>query len=346
MKLIDRYIYIATRHLNEKERIELEEEIRETINDMLPDDYTDEDVSKVLYKLGNPTLLAEKYQEKPKYLIGPYLYNNYIYVLKLVLAIILCIAPITAFITVVSEMTPTNDIDFLVKLVTNILSHMFQGAFQVFIWVTIIFACMERVKSPYMIWPFTGKEWTINDLVDAPLTRKNKIEKSDPVFSIVFILIFTVAIIFYDKYLGWYTFENGVWKVIPLFYGRDFYGYLPLFLLLALLGIITAILKLIYQRWTKGLAIINTIYNLVSIVVSSSFLLNRKVFNPKFMEELAKAVNTDLNQVLEIWRGGTIGIVVFIIVGAGIWEIIQGFRKINPYYDDFKALYEGKKLSK
>lgn len=329
MKLIDRYVYTATRHLNDKDKAEMEAEIRETISDMLPDDYTDEDVQKVLYELGNPTLLAEKYQEKPRYLIGPYLYNNYLYVLKLVLIIILCIAPIAAFVSIVTEVRPTKDIEFLVLMVTKVLSYMLQGAFQVFTWVTIIFACMERIKSPSMIWPFTGKEWTVKDLVDAPLTKKNKIEKSDPVFSIVFIMIFTIVILFYDQYLGWYTFENGVWNVTPLFYGRDFFGYYPSLLILAIIGIITAIFKLIYQRWTKGLAILNTVYGIVSIVVCSSFLLNKNVYNPEFMKKLAQGVNMELNRILEIWHWGTIGIVFFIIIGTGIWEIIQGFRKIK-----------------
>lgn len=63
MKLIDQYIYTATKHLSDKEKLDIEVAIRETIEDMLPDDFTDDDVRNVLYELGNPTLLVQKYQE-------------------------------------------------------------------------------------------------------------------------------------------------------------------------------------------------------------------------------------------------------------------------------------------
>ena len=38
---------------------------------MLPDEYGENEVKNVLEKLGNPAILANQYQDRPMYLIGP-----------------------------------------------------------------------------------------------------------------------------------------------------------------------------------------------------------------------------------------------------------------------------------
>ena len=328
MKLIDQYIYTATKHLSDKEKLDIEVAIRETIEDMLPDDFTDDDVRNVLYELGNPTLLVQKYQEKPKYLVGPLLYANYIYTLKLVLLIILCVAPVIAFVTVVTENNHVGYVDTIIKSISGLLTFIVQGAFQAFAWVTIIFAFIDRMKCMDKEWPFTGKEWRIEDLDELPSGSKNRIEKSDPVCSIIFTMIFAVVICFFPSYLGWYRFDNNLWNVTPIFHLEVLNRYIPLFLLIALLGVATAIVKLINHRWTRGLAILNTIYNLSSVVVSCSFLLNKNIINPKFIDLLTQVTDTSLKTTVG-WQGATIGIVLVIIVVTGIWDIAVGFKKLK-----------------
>lgn len=327
MKIIERYIHVVTKHLNEKERYEVEEELQAVISDMLPEDYNEEDVQKVLYKLGNPAVLAEKYQDKPRYLISPSIYNNYLYVLKLVLVIMLCIAPVAAFVSALTDIKPANDITFFVQMITQTLTILFEGAIQAFAWVTIIFAVMDRVKCPYLRWPYTGEEWTIKDLFEAPLTKRNKIDKSESVFSIIFIMIFTVIICFFPQYLGWYTRENSNWSITPLFNTEALSDFIPFLLILALLGVVLAIVKLIYQRWTKGLAIFNAVYNLYSIILTCSFLLTKNIFNIEFIEKLAIGVDKELSDILSIWHYSSWGIIAFIVVVVGIVDIVQGFRK-------------------
>ena len=62
MNLIEIYIQEVTRRLPEKNREDIALELRSTIEDMLPDDYTEEDVKVVLEKLGNPVTLASGYR--------------------------------------------------------------------------------------------------------------------------------------------------------------------------------------------------------------------------------------------------------------------------------------------
>ena len=77
MKLIEVYIQEVTRRLPEKNREDIALELRSTIEDMLPDDYREEDVKSVLEKLGNPAILASGYRDQPMYLIGPRYFDVY-----------------------------------------------------------------------------------------------------------------------------------------------------------------------------------------------------------------------------------------------------------------------------
>ncbi|MGN1385564.1 MAG: HAAS signaling domain-containing protein, partial [Bacillus sp. (in: firmicutes)] len=61
MKLIDIYIQEVTRRLPEKSREDIALELRSTIEDMLPDEHTEQDVKAVLEKMGNPATLAGGY---------------------------------------------------------------------------------------------------------------------------------------------------------------------------------------------------------------------------------------------------------------------------------------------
>lgn len=329
MKIIDQYIFTATKHLSEKEKLEINVAIRETIDDMLPDKYTENDVRDVLYELGNPTLLVQKYQEKPKYLVGPLLYANYIYTLKLVLLIIACVAPVVTFITVVTEYSDANYVDVIIKSISGLLTFIIQGAFQVFAWVTIIFALLDRSKRMDMQGLFQGSDWKIEDLDELPSDSKNKINKSDPVCSIIFNMILAIVLCFFPKFLGLFHFENSQWNITPIFNIEILNSYIPLFLFVVLLGVVTAIVKLINQRWTRKLAILNTIYNFSSIVVSCSFLLNKNIINSEFRDVLMQVVKNDMNDIAAIWQGASIGIILVIIIATGIWDSVVGFKKIN-----------------
>ena len=61
MDLIDRYIYEVKRYLPESIREDVGLELRTNIEDMLPKNYTKDDVYKVLTELGSPSKLANEY---------------------------------------------------------------------------------------------------------------------------------------------------------------------------------------------------------------------------------------------------------------------------------------------
>lgn len=87
MDLIKLYIQEVTWRLPDKTRNDIALELESTIYDMLPEDYSEDDVKRVLETLGNPAVLASQYNEKPMHLIGPKYYEAYTTLLKLCLPI-------------------------------------------------------------------------------------------------------------------------------------------------------------------------------------------------------------------------------------------------------------------
>ena len=86
--LIERYLYDVVRRLPEKQRKDIEEELRTLIEDMLeerPGDGGAEEVEAVLSELGDPAKLAMKYRGEEAHLIGGEYYPIYCQILKLVL---------------------------------------------------------------------------------------------------------------------------------------------------------------------------------------------------------------------------------------------------------------------
>ena len=113
MSLIDRYIAEVGRHLPEKDRLDIEAEIRSMIDDTIEErgaHAADEKmVVDVLEEIGDPRRLAAQYAAPKHYLIGPAWYGFYLAALKRVLYFALPVGAAIAFILSLTE----NPLDFV-----------------------------------------------------------------------------------------------------------------------------------------------------------------------------------------------------------------------------------------
>jgi hypothetical protein len=84
-ELIERYVHQVGRYLPNKERAEIQAELRSQIQDQLDDRYegapTQADVAAVLKELGDPRRMAASYGGE-QYLVGPDLYPVMMMVLR------------------------------------------------------------------------------------------------------------------------------------------------------------------------------------------------------------------------------------------------------------------------
>lgn len=326
MNLIERYEDAATLHLPMDNREEVRKAIHGKIEDMLPDNATEDDVRLVLEKLGNPTILADQLRHIKRYLIGPNLYYRYLSVLKSVITIIAIISAIGALVSGISK--PPADSGLLFEITkdvfANIISAIIQGISMAFVWVTVIFMILERKGIREENLPFKQPKWSVSNL---PVENGGKISRVETVFSMFFTILFTTILYFQPQVFGWYMANTGTLKLKEsLFVLERLDSYMTFILLLAIvqLGILTC--KFISKKWTLPLAIANSVYTIASCVLVASMFTDSRLFNQGFIANVGQLTNTSESQITSIWTTGLmIFAVLFIIVS--IWESSKGFKK-------------------
>jgi hypothetical protein len=288
---IKRYIHAVGKEFSEPQRSEIEKEIRLLIDDMLDArtadrSVTDEDIKAVLSELGNPELMADKYRDRKRYLIGPEIFPSYISILKLV-GMALGIAMVVLFAMQVL-ITPDRILQVFVSTLTTALSAVMQG----FAWVTLGFAVAERLRpADAKLDLDEPKEWKVSDLPELPETRY-RIPRAEAIWSITFALIFGMIFTFGAHLLGaWFIVVGQPMMVVPVFDVQVFLSYLPYLWGLILFDIALEIGKYHYGRWTVLLAGVELINHICHLAVGLMMFSNPLIWNPNFMSQLAQAAN-------------------------------------------------------
>jgi len=326
MNLIDLYIQEVTRRLPEKNREDIAQELRSTIEDMLPEDYKEQDVTAVLKKLGNPAVLASGYVDRPMHLIGPQFFGIYLHLLKLILPIAVTITLITFFVekmvTFSGEQAVLNVI--LASVGEGIVRVLGTGM-QVFFWLTIVFAFLERVDiKDHKQLGTCFKEWTPDDLKKIQSFPK---EKTIPNLEVYFHLFWTaiwVTVYFNaSSIVGVYEKgKNGLVFVYPSLNQEALDAYWPLVVIAIGMEIALAVYKWKVKHWTTNLAIVNTIFHFVSSLIFIKIMADPVLFTSSFSRFLSNLFTFVDNPVTWIVRGA---IATFIICAA--FDAFQGFRK-------------------
>ncbi|MGM7637162.1 HAAS signaling domain-containing protein [Bacillus sp. Hm123] len=328
MNLIEIYIQEVTRRLPEKSREDIALELRSTIEDMLPDDYDEEDVKLVLEKLGNPVTLASGYRDQPMHLIGPRYFDVYVSLLKM-------IVPIAAVISLISMVD-----EFLIgydgaESVTNIVLTIVGGGIwtiievgiQTFFWLTLVFAIIERVDTGQDQQPLTTSlsKWTPDDLRNIPhIPKKKMIAKFEVFGSLMWTAIWATVYFYANRLLGVYRGgDNGLEFMAPAFNQDVLLSYWPIILVVIVCEIAMAIYKLIKGQWTKTMAICNAVLQLVTTVVFTVIFLSPNIMNENFIIYMKDVFIISVKQ-FEVWFLG--GVIIIFIISAAI-SVFDGFRK-------------------
>ena len=128
-ELINRYIYQVVRRLPRDQRGEVSLELQELIGDMLE---AGASVEEVLSKLGDPAKFAEKYQDRSHCLIGPEYYDNYLWLLRIVLTCVIATVVIVSVIQGIRDGIVMSDGDMTGAAVVAVgtgLANGFPGVF-------------------------------------------------------------------------------------------------------------------------------------------------------------------------------------------------------------------------
>ncbi|PGC84786.1 HAAS signaling domain-containing protein [Bacillus toyonensis] len=328
MSLIDMYVQEVAKRLPEKNREDITLELRSTIEDMLPDDYNEDDVKSVLEKLGSPVSLANGYLDRPMHLIGPRYFDVYTTLLKMIIPI----AAVIALIAMVAEnfIGYTGNqavLDVILKLIGKGIGEIVEVGLHVFFWLTLVFAVLERTDKEKDPHPLTTslKKWTPDDLKNISYIPKKKAISKFGVFGGLMWTAIWATLYFYANHLvGVYNgTENGLKFIAPTFNQDVLLQYWPIILVVIVFEVAISLYKLVQGQWTKRLAIGNGILQVVGTIVFIVIVVNPYIFNEGFITYLAN-VFTISPEGFKTWLVGG-GIIIYTLSAA--INIFDGFRK-------------------
>lgn len=327
MKLIDLYIQEVTRRLPEKSRKDIALELRSTIEDMLPDEYTEQDVKAVLAKMGNPETLASGYRDRPQHLIGPRYFDMYKTILKMGIPISMIITFITF---VASQVAGFNGEEAILNVVIKILSKGLATALytglQVFFWATLSFALVERIdpskdQEPLM---FNMKKWTPDDLKDISYMPKERMISKIEVFGGLFWTAIWSTVYFYaDHLVGVYQGgSEGLVFVTPIFNQQMLQSFWPFVVIIIVLEVLLALYKLFIAKWTMKMSLFNLILQIIWIVMFVVIINNANLFHPDF-------INFSENAFKDVWESWLKVLATAIFMMGAAYNAYDGFRRVK-----------------
>ena len=298
-ELMERYIYQVIRRLPKAQKDEVRMELEELISDM----YTDKgSMEEVLTQLGDPADFAKQYQNGQSCLIGPEYFETYLWFIKVVLICtavsILAVSFIHAF-SQASVFAPQNGATVLIRGIgeglTDGISNMLISCISAFGAVTLIFAIMERRKIKVEM--KKAEKWSVEKLEDQKKTadlrwtpgflepvpdKKAIISRGDSIVGIVFIVIFSVLLIFAPGFFSAFFNE----QTVPVFNLDQWDRILPVFVFSLMAGLVDEILRLVTGCYCKLVMISNMICGAIQIVSSVVVLKILPIWNPDFTDEI------------------------------------------------------------
>ncbi|MCR2805575.1 hypothetical protein [Paenibacillus soyae] len=323
MNLIDMYIQEATRRLPEKSRADIALRLRSTIEDMLPDEYSEQEVKFALSKLGDPAILANGYLDRPMYLIGPRYYDLYIQLLKMILPI--C-ATISIVSVVVNRMIANDGSEAALNVILDTIGHgiwnVLGVALQVFFWVTIVVAFLERVHHPKAF----AKELEPDDMYHISyIPKEKKITRGEVFGSLVWTAIWASVYFNAAHLVGIYEKgHDGLIFVTPTFNQDVLLSYWPMVVIVIGLEVSSSIYKWIAAQWTRKVAWMNAAFQLISSVIFIYMISDSQLFTTAFVSYM-----TDLFAMTDNSKRGIYGLAVSAFVIYAVIDAYQGFRKAS-----------------
>lgn len=330
--LIEIYIQEVIRRLPEKSREDIGLELRSTIEDMLPDDYTEDDVKFALEKLGSPVTLASGYRDQPMHLIGPRYYDIYLSLLKMILPI----AGVVALLSMIAEyFIGYNGQEAVINVVLAIMGEgiwrLLEVGFQVFFWLTLVFAIIERTDKSKDNQPLTTSfnKWTPDDLKNITyIPKKKAITKCEVFGSLLWTAIWATLYFYANHLVGVYKGNgNGLDFIIPALNQEVLFRYWAIVVIVIGLEITLALYKFIKGQWTKKVALFNAVIEVIVTIVTIVIVINPNLLQQEFISYMTDLFNLSAGQ-FQAWLVG--GIILIFVVTA-IINVFDGFRKARHH---------------
>lgn len=321
MNLIDRYVTEVGKHLPRKNRLDIEAELRSTLEDMLEDRAQQtgrpaDDVlaEELLQEYGAPKKVAATYHTHP-YLIGPRMFPFYTFVLKIVLfAVTLGLTIATVVSLIGANMTSPELLQSLVDFAAGLVSALVAA----FGNVTLVFAILERVLPAS---EFEDKEaWTPAELTGEP--DPDQVKMGDMIASIVFTVAALVVFNLYPHIVGIWIIENEEWVQIAGL-SEVFFRYLPWINVSGILTIALDIWLLRQGFWSTLTRWLHIGLQVVGIAIAAAMLSG-----PSLLTFYSTSIDVEAGIALTRMFDAMVPVVLIIVIVISVVEIVKDARHL------------------
>ena len=307
--LTDRYVWAVLRAVPESQRAELEPEIRALVADAAEAqaaESTPEAAERAaLLELGDPDVLAGRYVDRTRFLIGPRLYPEWQRLLTMLLSILI---PLIAIVAGAATSVGGGTVG---EAVTGAIGAAIGVAVQTVFWVTLVFAVIERTAGAQTS---PAREWTPEQLRSIPAPRR--VGLGEVVAAIVANVV-VILVIVWGQAMALVTIDGTSYALFDPSLSST---WLPWFIAVAGIEILFAIALYLRGRWTWGLAIVNALLNAAFAVPAVWLLQNDLLFNPALVDRLDAIAGG-------AWFAPTTSVITVVIVIIVAIDTLDGFRK-------------------
>jgi hypothetical protein len=301
---IDRYVAEVGRMLPERNRADVEEELRSLLHDALDvqtagAEPTDELVLAILRQFGSPREMATRYGAS-QCLIGPLLYPTFITVLRVVVGIVLAVS---LFGVVLSMAESPPRLEGVFALVGGIVGSVVQAA----AWVVLVFALVERLNRREL--ETISTTWDPSSL--PPAENYDRVSAFETIVTVVFTTAFLVFLNIILDSQGRVTVEGSDWTSMAIF-SAEFLRFIPWLTALLAAEMVVAVAAQLRGRWTTPLRLLNIALNVAGIALAYLMLTGPGLAASEAFERVVRivvaiglAVNVleAVQQVFRLWRG-------------------------------------------
>jgi hypothetical protein len=308
----ERYLAAALRAIPQRQRPDVERELRSSIEDAVDDRVTageprTDAERAVLEGLGDPARLAAGITGRPMYLIGPELFGQYRGLLVTLLAIVV---PIVAIVVAAVELSGGG------RIGSAILDGAGTGinvAVHIAFWVTLSFALIERVETVKDAADDRVGRWTVDRL---PELATGQISLGETIGEVVTLLI-TIGGLVFLRTATFFTDEgDGVILLDPAVW----VFWLPALIavLVSLVGLHIVVSRV--GRWTMPLATAHAVLQVAFAAPLVYLALTGTLINPAFADAIGYPPLAEADGPVMVWAAAA----TVLITG---WEIVDAFRK-------------------
>ncbi len=336
MNLLDKYVEEIGKGLPRRNRLDIEREIRSTLQDMLDERAAragkpadDEMVRALLKEYGAPAKVAASYGP-PQYLIGPRIFPVFLLVTRIVLAVLLAVS--LAGLGLSLARTPGGP--DVIRELGKFGLQLFGALISAFGNIVIVFAILERVlPASKFEQREEEEEWDPAQLAAEP--DPAEVKPAEPIVAILVTVIALVVLNLYPDLVGIGFVSQGRWTTVPAL-SDAFFRYMPWINLLGVLQIGLNLVLLRRGRWNTDSRIANLVLDVCGIVLAGVMLAGPSLVDLT-TEKLAAtplgAAGAQLAPLLSMLPRMVLTIIVIVSaveVGQGAYKLLKRPALLYP----------------